>query len=569
MIDRNCKTTFAGVFLTQPAKRSNFSFSRFQRDEAGSLLIFSIFLLIMMLMIAGMAVDLMRSETHRARLQSTLDRSVLAGASLDQELDAEAVVLDYFNKAGLGNYISAGDIQVVETPTSRTVTASARMTVDTYFMNMLGIDTLQALAFGQADESISDIEISLIVDVSGSMGSTSSSGQSKMQDLKDAAKEFVYLMQCDPDAAQPFDGICIVEPNTVSISLIPYNQQVFLGETLMQKFNTTEEHTISSCIDFATADFSSVPVELDPQVANPFASPDPTPNLLRTASVDIYGGWYGPNNNNWNNLSGYIWADDDYRECRPDPARSVVTFENDYVDLETAIDALYAGGNTSIDLGMKWGSALLDPSFNAAVVELAGSGIVVNDFSDRPYSYSRQRTQKVVVLMTDGKNTTQYKVIPSLRTGNSPYWYDASSGYISVYRSSTNRYAWYNKWRSYQGWNDNPKGGSNAVRLSYPEFWEMLDLRFMFDTRWVFSGPYPVEAVGNSAKNTNLDNICDAAKNAGIEVFTLGFETSSASSAVLESCASSGSHHFDVDGTDISVAFNSIARKIHELRLTN
>ncbi len=569
MIDVLKTTKIAGKILGLPAQKPNKPFSRFKRDEDGSIIIFSIFLLIMMLMISGMAVDLMRSETHRARLQSTLDRAVLAGASLDQELDAEAVVLDYFKKAGLGSYITSDDINVVETPTSRTVTASAQMTVDTYFMNMLGIDTLAALANGQADESVSDIEISLIVDVSGSMGSTSSSGNTKMQDLQDAAKEFVYLMQCDPDAEQPFDGDCIVEPDTVSINLIPYNQQVLLGENLMQKFNTTEEHTISSCLDLTTSSFNSLPVELDPQVVDPLALPDPTPNLLRTSSVDIYGGWWGPNNNNWNNNTGSIWADNDYRECRPDSDRAVIAFENDYEDLEDAIDDLYASGNTSIDLGMKWGAALLDPAFGPAVASLVSDGVVTNAFSDRPFSYTRQRTQKVVVLMTDGKNTTQYKVISSLRDGNSPFWYDEDSGYISVYQSSNDRYRRYNRWRSDKGWNNNPKGGSDAVRLTYTEFWEMVDLRFFFDTRWVFSGPYPVEAVGNTAKNTNLDNICDAAKNAGIEIFTLGFETSEASSAVLSSCASSETHHFDVDGTDISVAFNSIARKIHELRLTN
>ena len=74
--------------------------ARFRREERGSILIFSLFLLIMMLMIAGMSVDLMRSETQRARLQRTLDRAVLAGASLEQTLDSEAVVRDYFEKAG-------------------------------------------------------------------------------------------------------------------------------------------------------------------------------------------------------------------------------------------------------------------------------------------------------------------------------------------------------------------------------------------------------------------------------------------------------------------------------------
>jgi hypothetical protein len=37
----------------------------------------------------------------------------------------------------------------------------------------------------------------------------------------------------------------------------------------------------------------------------------------------------------------------------------------------------------------------------------------------------------------------------------------------------------------------------------------------------------------------------------------------------MQGCASSDAHHFDVNGLEISDAFTSIAREIHELRLTN
>jgi Flp pilus assembly protein TadG len=85
---------------------------RFGRDEHGSILILSLFLLVLMLMIAGMSVDQMRAETQSARLQSTLDRAVLAGASLEQTLDSEDVVRDYFAKAGLTEFLT--DVTVVE-----------------------------------------------------------------------------------------------------------------------------------------------------------------------------------------------------------------------------------------------------------------------------------------------------------------------------------------------------------------------------------------------------------------------------------------------------------------------
>ena len=80
--------------------------------------------------------------------------------------------------------------------------------------------------------------------------------------------------------------------------------------------------------------------------------------------------------------------------------------------------------------------------------------------------------------------------------------------------------------------------------------------------------PDAVDYYDNSSKNTRLDLICTTAKANNIEVFTIGFETSSSSNLVMQSCASSDAHHFDVDGLDIDNAFTSIAREIHELRLT-
>ncbi len=54
--------------------------ARFRRDEDGAIMLFSLFMFMMILFIGGSGVDLMRFETERAKLQSTLDRAVLAAA---------------------------------------------------------------------------------------------------------------------------------------------------------------------------------------------------------------------------------------------------------------------------------------------------------------------------------------------------------------------------------------------------------------------------------------------------------------------------------------------------------
>ncbi len=543
-----------GNFAAGLGSKTRKRLTGFGRREDGSVLIFSLFLLILMLMVAGTAVDLMRTETERAKLQSTLDRAVLAGASLEQTLDSKELVLDYFEKAGLSDYISPDDVTVTPGDKAKTVRAKAHMNVNSLFMNLLGIDKLDAPAIGQAEESLSNIEISLVLDVSGSMGWNSSySGDDKIDDLIDAAQEFVYQMQCDPDGFNA-DGSpnCTVEPDTVSISIIPYSEQVVVGESLLQSMkaagiNVTEEHTYSSCVDFDASDFNTTAIAVGD-------------TIKRSGDIDPW--------RNYTNSTSNDAARDNTRTCKPDNWRRILPFENSYQDLQTFIGNLEDGGNTSIDLGMKWAAALLDPAFRPVITSLTtgGSASVTTNFADRPYNFNARSMQKVIVLMTDGENTDQHMLKPAYRSGMSPVWKHPTQDYTSAYdkdRSSSKKY-W---WQRDNSWHSGPDGGDNATQLSYPEFWNLYNVDF-FQEEYSFLGN-PIDEFGYSEKNSRLDAICDAAKASNIEIFTIGFETSEASSAIMQDCATEDGFHFDVNGLNISNAFTSIAREIHDLRLTN
>jgi len=551
--------------------------AKFRQDERGSMIVFSLFMLILMLMVSGMAVDLMRAETQRARLQSTLDRAVLAGASLNQALDSEAVVRDYFAKAGLSDYLTK--VKVTPGDNSKSVEASAFMEVDSYFMNMLGINTLSAPAGGTAEESLSDIEISLVVDVSGSMGSYSSSGRRKIADLILAASDFVYLMQCNPDDAELDEAgnpVCTVDPDTVSVSLIPYAEQVSVGKRIMDEFLVTNEHSASYCMDFPTLAFSSTSISLsDVQ--------------QRTGNHDA------------RSRSNDSTASDLNRTCQTQDYRTITPFGDDWEVLQTKIEALNYGGYTSIDLGMKWGTAMLDPAFRPVVNKLATTGAkeVIEKFKNRPFDFKSRGMQKVVVLMTDGINTSQYELKDGFRSGPSPLYYNADEDVLSVYQADTDDFTYMHdgstghpvpygdEWgnNNYtledvqrvctgRGWSRtcwyettytevHPTG--TVGQMTYPEVWEKYPTQY-FDALPGMDNPV---TMNESNKNSRLDTICSEAKDAGIEVFTIGFETSYSSSLVMKSCASSESHHFDATGLNLSAAFTSIAREIHELRLTH
>jgi len=528
-------------------------FSRFYRDESGAVVLFSVFMFLCMLMVGGVGIDLMRYERDRAALQATLDRAVLAAADLDQTRPPADVVADYFDKAGVGAYLSS--VTVDEGIGYRSVHATAQTTLDTYFMKLLDIDTLTAPASGQAEERIDGIEISLVLDVSGSMNSNS-----RLSRLRPAAKSFVDTV------------LASAQEGNVYISVVPYATQVGVGQSLLDRYSVTSEHSYSHCVNFEGSDFNTT--EIDPLVT-----------LDRTAHFDP---WY---HRELSEDSESSFG----RVCPVASHQQILPFANDQTTLHDYIDDLTAWGNTSIDVGMKWGTALLDPSTQPILSDMIVDGDADIAFEGRPHAFNESSTLKVVVLMTDGQNTSQYFINDGYKSGDSYVWYNAEENRYSIQDGS-----WY-WWPTTESWEDHPYGNGTyedcfwkwnnkkskwvwkcktyeeagtAVRLTYPELWNRASLEWNVEENYTFDGNrwnnwyYNVRNYhGSDTKDARTDAICSAAKNQGVVIFTVGFEAPDRGQAVLRSCASSDSHHFDVDGLAIDDAFASIAASIRKLRL--
>ncbi|WP_161635659.1 TadE/TadG family type IV pilus assembly protein [Actibacterium mucosum] len=554
---------------------------QFRKDEDGSMVLFSLFILMLMLMAGGMAVDVMRAEYMRVTIQQTLDRAVLAAADLDQTEDAKGVVVDYFDKAGLAAYLDPNDVYVNHSSAAgqlsyRRVSATASTDVDAIFMQMLGIDTLAAAGSSTAEEGITDLEISLVVDVSGSMGDPSSTGNSKIYELREAAKDFSYYMQCNPNTTRNSGATCSVGEGKVSITLVPYSEQVVVGEDLLDGFDVSAEHDDSHCVTFAASDFDTVSIPLDVE-------------LSRTGHFDPWGnGTYASNNR---------------RTCRTNSWREIRLFVEDWTELGGYINSLSAGGNTSIDLGMKWGAALLDPSVQPIVQEFtntaygAGNKKIHASFANRPYAYTQDYSMKVIVLMTDGRNTSQHYLKDEYRDGLSEVWRNTYyNDRYSIYNADRDEYYY-----TYDGtWNPEPFGDmdgeevtttntycywswwygrrcytetvtevvnqpGSAVQMKYQEVWEEFTTDWFGDWSWL---PNPEQSWGNSTKNTRLNNICSAAKNAGIIIYTIGFEVSGSDGTVMSNCATTPAHYFSANGSNLAQTFGVIASSINQLRLT-
>jgi len=526
-------------------RRGAQSLRAFRSDDSGVMAYPTVAFFLAMLAVGGIGVDLMRMERDRTVLQYTLDRAVLAAADLDQTQPPAVVVQDYLNKAGLGEYYQE---PIVESGLGyKRVQATIDATFEAHLLRFSNGNDLPVFATSKAEESIDGLEISLVLDVSGSMNSNS-----RLSNLKLAAKDFIDTM-----VANTTDG-------KMSISVVPYATQVSLPDDLIDQYTTVGENPYSNCINFEAAEYNSASL-----------------STLDTLERSMHFTPWGYSNRD---MRTYYSSPRLINSpvCDERASREILPLQKDATTLKNFIQNLSAGGNTSIDVGMKWGTALLDPSARPAISAIStGIGASVpGDFSDRPAEYSDSDTIKIIVLMTDGQNTSQYYVDDDHRDGPSGVWYNSHYKSYSTYDSRYGgRYFFHynNNWYNEPYGNGSGQSGT-AVELNYAELFARTSLKYIYryifyewmnfyDARdeWYY-GIY--SSHGNSTKNARTRSVCEAAKAKGIVVYTIGFEAPSNGVAVLRDCASSDAHYFDVDGLEIKDAFASIATSIRQLRLT-
>ncbi|MFZ7093216.1 TadE/TadG family type IV pilus assembly protein [Primorskyibacter sp. 2E233] len=623
---------------------------RFLGEEDGNMTIFSVFMVVLIIMITGASVDIMRNESVRTKMQATLDRAVLAAADLDQLQEPTGVVLDYVAKAGLTDHLTYLDVQTA--PNSRTVTAASAADLDTIFLHMSGFDSLRAGALSAADERITNVEISMVLDISGSMR-----WNDRMTRLKPAAKDFVDKVMNDGT-----HGV-------TTLNLIPFAGQVNPGDIMFDYFrgerpkikqnngwgngdqdapggslcnnnaeNADEGAADPSCSSGETAPYvlptadgffdpwadaiSNIVIYFDTDGDDiydrahkiegfPADAPRDADDFFRGAvayavaadteitdpaqflGISIRGGHeknryfqvkgdqngpasdLGPTKNTGNipgatfqyssidyahweqsyvspNLALYDSAapapeevnvnmpgscieiyDDEFNTSAmplssdyvphfnywpyeasvmdwgwcPGEDTAVQYYSSDAEQLKTFIEDMRMHDGTGAQYGMKYALSLLNPDTREAVSHMIAEGLVAPQFEGRPINWQDPETEKYIVMMTDGNVTEQYRPL-------------------------------------------DPKAAING--------------EVALQTQG--SGTY--EKISNASHNVeNLHKQCDLAKELGVTVFTIAFETSESAAAEMRSCASSESHFFHVQGEEIAEAFDTIARQINNLRL--
>ncbi|MBR9762179.1 MAG: pilus assembly protein [Rhodobacteraceae bacterium] len=450
--------------------------SSFARSESGAMLPLIVFFLLITLILGGMGVDFMRHEMERTKLQTVLDRAVLAAANTRNDLDPESVVRDYFAKANMTDYLKS--VTVDAGSGYRTVSVSAKNPMKTQFLGPLGFPTLDVTVSGTAEESIGDAEVSLVLDISGSMGSNR-----RISNMRSAAQDFIDTVITED------------QTNTVSVSIVPYTSQVNAGPEIMSRLNVQPLQGYAHCIEFEPEDFDTTEITTTKPYQQ-FA-------FFSSASSSSSGRINDPG-------------------CPDRSYERITAFSQNAWALKSQISNMQARQNTSIHLGMKWAAALLDPAFQPVVADMVDDGLIDAAFDGRPQNWGAGAL-KAIVLMTDGEN------VQTTRLKN------------QVYETPDMRYFWS---RNRLGWLEGYMNSS-------------IDNQFS------------EVAYSASAGDYYLQKVCSAAKAKGIIVYTIGFEVSNHGASEMEDCASSAAHFYRVEGIEISEAFESIARQLNALHLTN
>ncbi|MGL5008757.1 MAG: hypothetical protein ACRC6I_02655, partial [Paracoccaceae bacterium] len=274
--------------------------------------------------------------------------------------------------------------------------------------------------------------------------------------------------------------------------------------------------------------------------------------------------------------------------------------------LHSQIDGLVGIGATSINAGLKWGMAMLDPANRTMFDQLRSAGHIPSSFVHRPFDYTvdgdpTPDSMKIIVLMTYGEHFPETRLTDGYRTGASPIWRSAdgiwsikhTSGRPAVAgtdtffapslcsASSTNPTA--NVSSTCDAWKASAVGTTPHVNLTWPQVFENNRLAYI---AWQFYG----RALGTDntsrqaryndamtamrtqttgpAMDTQLQQVCTMARDRNVVIYGIAFEAPANGQTQIRTCSTSLTHYYEASTLNVATAFRSIATRISQLRLT-
>ena len=288
--------------------------SRFVWSSEGTTAVIFALLLIPVLLSAGAAIDYSRATAARSLVADSVDSAALIAAkrlaaqtATPEEIEqtARAILESNLAQGGFPDVVIVS-VNVVQDPQDSEVRVIADAEMPTSLMALAGVTTVNIGASSVARSDERQVEISVMLDVTGSM-----SGQ-KIADLKSAASTLVDILFDDPGMA-----------DRTRIAIVPYSSSVNVGTYAP----IVSDGASNDCV---TERPGPTAVTDAPHTVEPLTDYEDT----RTA------GWQ--------------------KKC---PGAQILPLTDNESSLHAAIDGLTTDGGTSGHLGIGWSWYMLSPSW--------------------------------------------------------------------------------------------------------------------------------------------------------------------------------------------------------------
>lgn len=346
--------------------------TRLGRDVKGTVAVTFGASIVVLVAIVGGSVDFGQAYVARTKLQNAVDAASLAATSQylqDPTHNAGAATATadlYFANMMQGWQGATATVAIDQA--SYTVSMDGQVPVRTPFLSLLGIGTISVSARSEASGTDAlgsglndnEVEMSLMLDVTGSMNQSSGSGSSKLDSMKHSAKRMIDILV--PDSGSPH----------AKIALAPFARSVNVGDlvgavtglpltiesggTKYLRRCVTERTGVQTLTDAAPGSGTWIPVHRE---------------------------------------SGYRYVGSLTAAETCSQSHRVIPLTSNKSVLKGHIDSFDGNGYTAGALGTAWAWYLLSPEW---------SGIFTGSSAPRPYGTNKLR--KIAVLLTDGTYNT-------------------------------------------------------------------------------------------------------------------------------------------------------------------
>lgn len=573
-------------------------FRRFSRNERGNTVMLVALSLFPILAMLGGSVDIIRATNATNELEAAVASGALAAASLSQTGDARDVVESYVRTNLKDSSIDLDSLQLNVTAESslnaRRVAVQASAQLPTLFLSIFDRPQIDLNATSTATQAIQDVEISLVLDYSISMETRDQVGnQSRIETLRDAVTApgaFIDDMLTDETR------------DRTSINIIPFAGTVNIGDTLFDRYAVPaeedewsitcpnnedpnnailfqgncwrrEHNDYWSCYT-AWYDNSCWVIRWDeeqitvgnvdpsredyrPAIAaftNSFQlNPDISSSQWRFSLGDNcleFPNSVFDNDDEWP-VGGlgqfpHFWVGRYFSSVCPDSTAEIMLNTNNVTALKNHINNANTADRTAVQTGAMVAYKVMSPNMR---------GLLGGDYPDRPLDYAAPDAIKVMVIMTDGQSNDQFRPVDP----NQHHIYAETSlnGFNNGADQSTPIPI-----NQTNGQNGGPQTSSISIDSTFDDTGEWA-------RQIVYQTGSPTDSLDANTATARLRRVCQAAKDDGIVIFTIGFEISAGSDQEknMQFCASDPSKYQLVEDIELVGAFEEIAQAISNLRI--